>query len=392
MPPLRTGVEVALRSVLAPGLLAARWVGQQRILGPDDPPSPRPSLSLAAKAVLDEIFFLTEVVSARFVAAADLGRLAEEVAAALAVFETRGWLASPERYHETPPVLVSPELRPARTVGRDYAHLVFASGYEPHPGEPGRERWIGYVPNRTAHAWVLRHPGRPRPWLVCIHGYRTGFPLADFVGFPAMWLHRELGLNVVLPVLPLHGPRTVGWRSGDGVVSGAYLDTVHVQAQAVWDVRRLLRWIRAEGGERVGVYGVSLGGQTAALLAALEPDLDCVIAGMPAADSVHLARWNVPWFVMTLAERLGIRWDHVEQLLRVTSPLAMLPQVARERRFLFAGLADRLVPRDHLHALWHHWERPSIGWYAGSHVSFLLEPAVRGFLRESLVTSGLVAD
>ena len=62
-----------------------------------------------------------------------------------------------------------------------------------------------------------------------------------------------------------------------------------------------------------------------------------------------------------------------------------------DRRCLFAGLADRLVPREHMHALWHHWERPRIGWYAGSHVSFLLEPTVRGFLRESLVTSGLVA-
>src|SRR5436190_581654 len=99
MAAIRTGVEVALRSVLAPGLLAARWVGQQRVLGPDDPPSPPRSLSLAAKAALDEIFFLTEVVSAQFIAAGDLARFAEEVVAALAVFEARGWLASPERYH-----------------------------------------------------------------------------------------------------------------------------------------------------------------------------------------------------------------------------------------------------------------------------------------------------
>jgi hypothetical protein len=70
MPPIRTGVEVALRSVLAPGFLAARWVGQQRVAGPDDPPPPPRSVSLAAKAVLDEVFFLIELVSARFVATA----------------------------------------------------------------------------------------------------------------------------------------------------------------------------------------------------------------------------------------------------------------------------------------------------------------------------------
>jgi hypothetical protein len=39
---------------------------------------------------------------------------------------------------------------------------------------------------------------------------------ADFTGFPAAWFHHELGLNVAFPVLPLHGPRKMGIRTGDG--------------------------------------------------------------------------------------------------------------------------------------------------------------------------------
>jgi esterase/lipase len=38
----------------------------------------------------------------------------------------------------------------------------------------------------------------------------------------------------------------------------------------MWDIRRILHWIRAQGAPSVGVHGVSLGGYQTALLAALE--------------------------------------------------------------------------------------------------------------------------
>ena len=85
----------------------------------------------------------------------------------------------------------------------------------PHPGEPGRERWLAYEANRTGHAWLLKHPGPPRPWLVCVPGYRMGRPAVDFTGFRAGWLYKTLGLNVAIPVIPLHGPRRVGSRLGN---------------------------------------------------------------------------------------------------------------------------------------------------------------------------------
>jgi hypothetical protein len=390
-PLVADGLQLAVRSVFVPGVLAARWVAQRAVVERDEIPAVPRSLALAAKGVLDEVFFLTEVLSARVVSLRERHRLADETAAALALFRARGWLAAPATYHPTPPALEAVELREARPLLRHpYLHVSWESGYAPHEGEPGRERWLGWTANHTAHAWLLRHPGPPRPWLVCIHGYRTGYPLADFVGFSALWLHRTLGLNVALPVLPLHGPRTVGRRSGDGFITGDYLDTVHMQAQAVWDIRRLLSWLRMDGTP-VGAYGVSLGGYTTALLAALDDGLDCVIAGMPAADWLQLLRWNVPAVLLGLAERAGVRWDHVADVLRVVAPLALPPRVPAGRCYLFAGLGDRLVPPHLVRALWRHWGRPRLLWYDGSHVSFGLEPAVRRLLREAVVRTGLAA-
>jgi hypothetical protein len=387
---LGLGLELAVRVPLAPVVLAARWA-RFGGTGDADVPAPPLSPSLALKIAADELFFLTEVLSASLVSLGDAARIRGETYAAADLFARRGWLDTPAAYHPAPTPLTPLGVDEATSRGVRFQHLRFASDYAPHADEPGRERWLGYHANRTGHAWVLEHTDRPRPWLICIPGYRMGHPMIDFTGFPAAWFHAQRGLNVVIPVMPLHGPRKTGRRSGDGFLSGDYIDTLHLQAQAVWDVRRVLAWLRTRGVGPIGLYGVSLGGYTAALVSALEDDLACVIAGMPATCYVGLARTNLPGFLLQIGERLGIHWEVVEQVSRVISPLAFVPRVSPERRFLFAGAADRLVsPRD-VTALWRHWGRPRLAWYEGGHVSFLLERTVRALLRDALETSGLVA-
>jgi dienelactone hydrolase len=106
---------------------------------------------------------------------------------------------------------------------------------------------------------------------------------------------------VLIPVLPLHGPRRIGRMSGDGFLSGNVLDTIHAEAQAVWDARRLIGWARAEGAPLVGVHGLSLGGYTTALLASLQEGLSCVIAGIPVADLARTFWRHGPRFSSTIS-------------------------------------------------------------------------------------------
>jgi len=354
-----------------------------------DAPSPRWDFRLASKAALDELFFATEIASATFFSLRDRQRIVREIGTAARLYERKGWLREPARFHRRPPAVEKVTIDEHRSPFGPFQHLRFESGYEPHPEEPGRKRFLEYAANRTAHAWTMRHSGPDRSWIVCVPGYRMGHPAVDFAGFRARWLYRDLGLNVAIPVMPFHGPRRLGRRGGDGYLSGDFLDTIHAQTQAVWDIRRLIAWLRAEGAPRVGVQGVSLGGYTTALLAALEEDLDCVIAGIPAVDFLRLIRSHTPAILLRIAKAMGIRFDRIEQLLRVISPLAQAPRVPRPKRYLYAGVADRLAPPDHALDLWHHWDRPRFEWYHGGHVSFLWDRNVRDLVQEALTASGL---
>jgi hypothetical protein len=157
----------------------------------------------------------------------------------------------------------------------------------------------------------------------------------------------------------------------------------------VWDIRRVLAWIRAEDpNARIGITGVSLGGYASSLVASLEPDLTCAILGVPVADVLGLMEHHA-------GSNAGEEWlalsEPARQITRVISPLALTPALPLERRFIYAGLADRIVhPRHQITRLWEHWGRPEIHWYEGGHTLFFRSNAAARFVHAALVRSGLV--
>ena len=354
-------------------------------------PAVRPTASLAAHALLDEML-ITGFRAMNRGGTTFAPRVLEEVNAADAQFDAMGWLEAPKLYHDTPPPLSSADVRvrTVRGVRQAFECLTFESGYEPHEGEPGAERWLAYEGNRRMRAWMLRHD-EARPWLVCVHGARMGTPNIDLTLFHARWLHEELGLNVLLPVQPLHGRRRGGSPKGTSYPGADLLDNIHGAAQAVWDVRRTLSWIRnVDPDARVGLTGVSLGGYVGSLVASLEPDLACALLGAPVVDLPDLMESHASGHAN---DELRPLLEPARRIGRVVSPLTMTPAIPHERRFLYAGLADRLVhPQRQIMRLSEHWGRPETHWYRGGHVLFFRSGAVQRFVRQSLQRSGLVPE
>jgi hypothetical protein len=362
---------------------ARDWVVGHREI---DLPPIQPTPLLAAKWCVDEWAHQFEVMRGRMRwPDVDIRRrMRNELGDADDMFERRGWLADPPAYHQDPPAPVDVTLTARRAGSTHYQQLTYESGYAPHEGEPGGERWANYIDNRTAHTWLLEHEGPPRPWLICVNGYRTGRPALDFAAFDAHRLHVDYGLNLAFPVQPLHGPRSEG-ASGDRVLHGGAMNTVHTAAQAVWDLRRLKMWIQTErAAPAVGVMGISLGGYFSSLLACFEDDLACVIAGVPEPDLVRGMRRNHEPLLPPYYELWGLSWRTLERVNKVVSPLSMVPLVGPDRLFIFAGLVDRWVRPGNVRALWDHWGQPSICWYQGSHFSFPIESVVRTFVRDAI--------
>jgi hypothetical protein len=161
----------------------------------------------------------------------------------------------------------------------------------------------------------------------------------------------------------------------------------------VWDVRRVLSWIRlTQAAPSVGISGISLGGLVVSLVASLDSELACVIGGVPESDMVRGMRRHVEPLLPPFYEVWGLSWTPLERISRVTSPLSMAPLVPRERRFIYAGLADRWVRPANVYTLWEHWERCPILWYRGSHLSFPWESEVTDFVDHAIESTILSPD
>jgi len=382
------GLGSAVKPFMSTGRYVAKSWREHRDNEPGGPPLARPTMALAAQAFRDEVVLMGLRARRPVSRPRVFERITDEVTAGLQFYGDKGWLGSPKRFFATPPPLSDVTVRKVKGNRHSQYRIVFDSGYRPRPGEPGAERWMGYTANQHEYALLLRH-SEPRPWLVCVHGTEMGRAAVDLAIFRAWHLHQDLGLNVVMPVLPMHGPRGRGLPKGAVFPGEDVMDDVHATAQAVWDVRRLVSWIRAqEPDSQIGLYGLSLGGYVAALVASLERGLSCAILGVPVADLVGLlgrhsglGRDDPRRHTMELAEPIG----------RMTSPLSLTPLVPKRGRFIYAGVADRVVhPRQQVIRLWEHWGRPEIVWYPGGHAGFFGARPVQRFVDAALVQSGLL--
>ena len=371
-----------------------------------DLPVARPTLSLATHALRDELVLVGLLLRRPVSDSAAYDEINREVHEAVEFYGKQGWLEKPQDFFPAPPAPTDVSIRSFTIRNRTHERMSFRSGYEPHPGEPGAERWMSYTGNRREHALMLRHRDdtagkagnddtagkagtEPRPWLVCIHGTEMGRAELDLTIFRAWHLHKDFGLNVILPVLPMHGPRARGLPKGAVFPGENLMDDVHGTAQSVWDVRRVIGWIRAQQPDaRIGLNSISLGGFVASLVASLDDDLTCAILGVPPSNLVEL-----------LGRHSGLPPDDPRRRMldlagpigRMISPLSMEPKVPPKGRFIYAGLADRIVhPRQQVMQLWEHWGRPDVGWYRGGHTGFFQSQPVQRYVDAALQQSGLV--
>ena len=167
------------------------------------------------------------------------------------------------------------------------------------------------------------------------------------------------------------GRRRVGQR-------GSCIDTVSdfvVMGRAVVrESHALLAWAGAQGYARRGVVGYSMGGQMAAMSAALAPWPVHVVAMAPAATPASVfvdgpLRRDVAWDALSDGGEARL-----EAVLRSLSVLSLPVVGAPSWATLVGTRHDAIVPPEDALAIAHHWGT-SVRWLEDRHVSAI---ALRG--------------
>lgn len=157
----------------------------------------------------------------------------------------------------------------------------------------------------------------------------------------------RFGVSALRLSLPYHDARMPPELArADYIVSSNIARTVQVCRQAVLDARCAVAWLAAQGFERIGILGTSLGSCLAMLTAAHEPRIRA-----QALNHVSPYFADVVWRgLSTRHVRQGldphVDLERLRRLWRPISPFSYLDRIRRTRTLLVYAKYDLTFPRD----------------------------------------------
>jgi len=254
--------------------------------------------------------------------------------------------------------------------------LTWLSSHEVMCDNYRRRHETEYERNLMASMRWLRPEGKQRKQcLIYVHGWLEPGSWAEESTLFRKWARDLPECDLAHVSLPFHGTRNPrsALFSGEYFWSADLVRTLEGVRQAVHDVRSAVAWLRAQGYEKVGVSGISLGGAITMLLGCVDPAPDYIVpivAHLQLVDAVENAEilWRMKhdlesWGVDEAArhrifERIG--WSTVKPVMPADKQLWIQ---AREDAYIDAELASRQ------HA---DWGEPPILWIEGGHMTFPL--------------------
>jgi dienelactone hydrolase len=223
--------------------------------------------------------------------------------------------------------------------------------------------------NNTVHCEYFQpREAQRQSGVIVLHILGGDFPLSRLFcialaqkGCPALFLK-----------MPYYGPRRQP-GADRRMISPDPSETVEGMTQAILDIRRAAAWLAEQeevDSRHLGVFGISLGGITAALALTAEPRLRHACLLLAGGDIGRVA-WESPEL-----ERIRRRWsdqggkrEEFQALLRTIDPVVHADQ-ARNRRILMLNAdQDEIIPRECTESLWQAFGQPEIVWYPGGHYS-----------------------
>lgn len=237
------------------------------------------------------------------------------------------------------------------------------------------------VLNNTVHAEYFQPKGAGRrPAVVVLHILGADFALSRYYAARLA----DKGVAALFMKLPYYGERRPAGSNLRMVSTDIGRSTLAMR-QGVCDVRRAAAWLASRpevDPGKLGVTGISLGGITSALAAAVDPALNrgvFLLAGgkldqiLWEMDEPDARRYRQQWLAS------GRTQGDLKALTEPLDPLTYADRLASKRVLFMAANVDEVVPPASARALWEAAGKPPIRWFDCGHysaVGFLL-PAIR---------------
>jgi len=217
--------------------------------------------------------------------------------------------------------------------------------------------------------------GENAPCAIVIHGWREHGAFT-FYSYLLGWTLARLGVNCICLNLPYHGPRAPrGTADGDLMLSGDMEQTVLAFRQAVCDVRSLITWTRANFSGPVGLVGFSLGGFITFITSCVDERISFAIPVIAAGDlTTGIEKSFVAKTIIRDLKSSGLTREQVAANWRIIMPVNFTPKLPPERIKIIAGRYDLLIPANKVEEIRERWNRPSITWFPGGHITVGLFP------------------
>lgn len=180
------------------------------------------------------------------------------------------------------------------------------------------------------------------PTVVMIHGWR----MDDYTYFDWWcWRFALWGLSSVLLDIPYHIRRTPeGTFSGQLMLIPDTTWSLVSLKQCFAEVQLYVNWLRGQGADPVGTFGVSFGAFMAGLYVCQAESADFAIMGMPPMDVLDtLGKCNLGEELKQLekqGQKTMLTDPDIPSLFNMST---MTPKVPNEKIFVAMGLYDRLV-------------------------------------------------
>jgi len=237
------------------------------------------------------------------------------------------------------------------------------------PVHPEAEAFLARHPRNTRGYLRWWRHDKPSPVAIAVHGWGGGAYALEERFFRAKQLFAA-GLDLVIYTMPHHALRRDFRRGVRPAFPNSELIRTHEGfSQAIYELRQVAAWLRAQGAPAVTAMGMSMGAYTAALWSTVSADVDHLSLFIPVASLGDL-QWELGQnkAMRSIVRAAGLAQDTYQSGFSAVTPVLRAPLLPPEQVLVVAGARDRLIPREHAERLAAYFSDGQVTEFPGAHL------------------------